>query len=101
MGKKGSSPPPAPDPFKSAAAQAEANRDSAVATLDLSAVDQYAPWGSTTFKRVFDKKYGQKVPRAQVITLSPAQQRLYNTQTQIANRLGDKKEDRNGKKEHS
>ena len=94
MGKKSSSPPPAPDPYKTAAAQAQADKEAAVATLDLSALDQYAPWGSTTFQRVFDKQYGRKVPRSQTITLSPEQQRLYDRQTEIANRMAWKANER-------
>lgn len=60
-------------------AQSKANQEAA----GLSAVDQYSPWGSTTFTR---NKKG--APTSQSIKLSPEMQRLFDTQMGISNTLG-------------
>lgn len=62
-------------------AQSQANRQAAA----LSAVDQYSPWGSTTFTR---GKGG--APTAQRINLSPEMQGLFDTQMGLAGTLGTK-----------
>lgn len=60
-------------------AQSKANQEAA----GLSAVDQYSPWGSTTFTR---NRKG--APTSQSIKLSPEMQRLFDTQMGISNTLG-------------
>lgn len=47
-------PPPAPDPYASANAQAGLNQQTAMTQQQLNMVDQYTPYGSLTYKRVDD-----------------------------------------------
>ena len=82
MGK--SSPRP-PDPYATAAAQSSANKEAVRESASVNAVDQFAPWGSTTFTRSPDG-----VPTAQNIKLAPGQQQFFDLQTNIGNRLGGK-----------
>lgn len=48
----GKSAPKAPDPEKTAQAQSEANRNTAITQHQLNMVDQYNPWGSVTYSQV-------------------------------------------------
>lgn len=48
----GGSAPKAPDPTKTAQAQASANLDAAIASQQMSLVDQKTPWGSVTYNQV-------------------------------------------------
>ncbi len=50
MGKKSPSPPPAPDPVATAAAQGKENRETAIANLETSLIDQYTPTGSLVYR---------------------------------------------------
>jgi hypothetical protein len=50
MGKKSPSPPPAPDPVKTAEAQGKENRETAIANLETSMIDQYTPYGSLVYR---------------------------------------------------
>lgn len=62
-------------------AQTKANQQAA----GMSAVDQYSPWGSTTFTR------GRNgVPTSQRISLTPGMQGLFDTQMGLAGTLGGK-----------
>lgn len=62
-------------------AQTQANQQAA----GQSAVDQYSPWGSTTFTR------GRNgVPTSQRISLTPGMQGLFDTQMGLAGTLGGK-----------
>lgn len=78
---KGSQPSP-PPPSQVANAQAGANADAIRESAKVSAVDQVAPWGSTTFERD-----GNGVPTKQVISLNPNQQATFDTQSEIAKAL--------------
>jgi len=79
---KGSS---SPDPYQTASAQASANTDAIKTAAKYSAVDQNAPWGSTTYQRD-----AQGVPTSQNISLGPAERGIYDTtnvgRTSLANR---------------
>jgi hypothetical protein len=66
-------PPKAPDPYKLAAQQADINRDTMSYGANINAVNQFSPYGSTTFTR---NKAG--VPTAQTVKLSPAMQRQFD-----------------------
>lgn len=50
MGKKSPSPPPAPDPVKTAEARGAANREAALASLETSMIDQITPYGSLVYR---------------------------------------------------
>lgn len=79
---KGASPP---DPYKTAAAQTGANKEAIDESAKVNAVDQSAPWGSTTFTRD-----ANGVPTKQTIALGPAEQQFYNTSNVIKNSLAGK-----------
>lgn len=49
---KSPSPPPAPDPVKTASAQGAANTQTAIASQTLNMVDQYTPDGSLVYKQI-------------------------------------------------
>lgn len=48
----GKSAPKAPDPAKTAQAQSEANRNTAITQHQLNMVDQHNPWGSVTYNQI-------------------------------------------------
>ena len=90
MGKKSTpSPPPAPDPRQVTAEQYQANLEAAAAQSRYGAVNRYGPEGSTEYFFERDPATGQKVPVAQVISLTPEQQGLYDRQVDIAGNLAD------------
>lgn len=78
----GKSTPKAPNPYTTAAAQAQANtaavRDSAV----YNAVDQYGPLGATLYQRRSDG-----TPYAQTVSLAPQAQSVLNGQLRAADTL--------------
>jgi len=60
MGKSSPSAPPAPDPVKTAAAQASANKETAVAQAFLNNVNETNPFGSRTFEGFLDPASGEQ-----------------------------------------
>lgn len=44
--------PAAPDPAQTAAAQAQANKEAAIASAEIGMVDQYGPYGSITYSQI-------------------------------------------------
>lgn len=88
MGKKsGPKPPPAPDPYKTAEAQTQMNRETAIAQANLSRINQYTPYGNLTYNITGYNTDG--TPRyEQHMTLSPEQQAQLDQQNQIALQLG-------------
>jgi hypothetical protein len=88
VGKKsGPKPPPAPDPYKTAEAQTQMNRETAIAQAHLSRINQYSPWGDLTYNITGYNSDG--TPRyEQRVNLSPDQQALLNQQNQVSLQLG-------------
>lgn len=83
---KSPSPPPAPDPKETAAAQSQMNKETAIAQYGLNATNQYTPQGSIEYNRIGTWEDG--TPRFSATqTYSPEQQNLYNQQTELSNRL--------------
>jgi len=86
MGKKSPSPPAAPDPVATAAAQGAINRETAVAQARLNQVDEYTPFGQSVFSPT-----GEKVDDIQRFrrdtTLTPEQQAIVDQQTTISRDL--------------
>lgn len=81
MGKKSPSPPAAPDPAATAAAQSAANKETAVAQARLNATNQVTPYGNLTYT-AGDEVNG--VPQYTATqTFSPEQQALYEGSTRI------------------
>lgn len=86
MGK--GSPPAAPDPVKTAQAQTQSNKETATANAALNRVDQYTPYGSSTYNIIGNNPDGTPQYR-QDVNLSPEQQALYDKTTQGQSFLGD------------
>ncbi|KAA0971076.1 hypothetical protein FPY71_11565 [Aureimonas fodinaquatilis] len=78
----GKSAPKAPDPYATAAAQTQANTAATRESAKLNAVDQYGPYGSTTYQRAPDG-----VPVSQTVSLAPGVQNVFNNQVGIADQL--------------
>jgi hypothetical protein len=85
MGKP--SAPSAPDPVQTAQAQTASNVATATANAGLNRVDQYTPWGSSTYNVEGNNPDG--TPKySQAITLSPDQQQLLDMTTQGQKSIG-------------
>lgn len=68
------SPPPAPDPQVTAAAQGAANIDAARVNTSLNRPDQYTPWGSQTWQNLGGDRWSSTV------NVSPTAQRVIDSQ---------------------
>lgn len=86
MVSKGSA-PQAPDPKETAAAQTSSNRETAIANANLNRVDQYSPYGSSTYSVIGTNDDGTPKYR-QDINLAPDQQQLLDMVTQGQKSLG-------------
>lgn len=79
--------PKAPDPAKTAAAQTQMNKDTAIAQQQLNMVDQTTPYGSLTYTQT--GTYEDGTPKFSATqTLSPENQQLYDQYMGIAGQLG-------------
>ena len=85
MGSKSSSAPPAPDPRQVSQQQTQSNVNTAVANAYLNRVNQYGPDGSKTYAVTGGQDVGGNyVPTwSETTTLSPEQQKIYNSQQQL------------------
>jgi hypothetical protein len=87
---KAPSPPPAPDPVKTAQAQTESNVKTATTQQQLNMVDQTNPYGSQTYSQT--GTWADGTPRySMTTTLSPEEQRNQNQQWEfdnLTNQLG-------------
>lgn len=70
--------PPPPDPAATAAAQGQANKDAAVAQAQINMVNQQTPYGSLSYSQRGTGPDGTPLYTA-TTTLSPGQQRLYDS----------------------
>lgn len=87
MVSKGSA-PSAPDPSTTAAAQTSSNIATANNNAQLNRVNQYTPYGSSTYDVTGTSPDG--TPQySQTTTLSPQEQQLFNTSMQGQQALGD------------
>lgn len=78
--------PKAPDPVKTANAQAQMNKDTAVAQYGLNATNQVTPEGNLTYTQ--SGTWADGTPRFTATqTLSPEQKQLYDQQTQLGSKL--------------
>lgn len=81
------SPPPAPDPKETAAAQAAMNKETAVAQYGLNATNQVTPQGTSTYKQI--GTWADGTPRfEQTTAYSPTEQVIYETGAQTRQNLG-------------
>jgi hypothetical protein len=80
--------PKAPDPAKTAAAQTESNKATAVTQYGLNATNQVTPYGNLNYTQ--NGAWSDGTPRFTATqTLSPEQQKLYQQQTQLGGKLND------------
>lgn len=78
--------PKAPDPEKTAAAQTESNKATAITQYGLNATNQVTPYGNLNYTQ--NGTWSDGTPRFTATqTLSPEQQQLYNQQTQLGSKL--------------
>ena len=83
MGKKTPSPPAPPDPVKTAAAQSQINKETAIAQSQLNAIDEHTPYGSSVYSST-DPLTEDGTPRLKrTATLDPAQQEILDRQNQV------------------
>lgn len=74
--------PKAPDPMRTAQAQAGLNRETAITQQEMNMIGQNSPWGSVSYNQTGTSASG--TPQYQQTTsLSPSQQRIFN-QSQAA-----------------
>ncbi len=84
MSKKDSpAPPPAIDPVAVSQAQGSANKDTAIASARLNAVNSNSPFGSVSYSETPNANDPSVPNFTQNVTLSPDQQRLYDSQNGI------------------
>jgi len=80
--------PKPPDPAKTAAAQAQSNKETAIAQYGLNATNQITPQGNLSYTQI--GKWEDGTPRYQATqTYSPEQQKLYQQQTTLGGKLND------------
>lgn len=84
--KDSPSPPPAPNYVGAAQAQGQANKDTAIATAQLSNPNVTTPYGSQSVSYSLDPTTGNPVPNV-TQTLSPDQQALYTSQNKMSQQL--------------
>lgn len=91
MGSKSQSAPQAPDPKAVIGQQTQSNVNTAVADSYLNRVNQYGPQGSKTYSIDSWKNVaGTDVPIwGETTTLSPEQQKIYDSQTQLTQGTSD------------
>lgn len=80
--------PAAPDPAATAAAQATANKETAVAQANINMVNQYTPQGTLEYKQRGTAEDGTPQYSA-TQTYSPEQQKLYDLTNQAAQQYGE------------
>ena len=88
---KGGSAPQAPDPSQVIGQQTQSNVNTAVANSYLNRVNQYGPQGSKTYVEGPARTVGGvSVPSwSEYTTLSPEQQKIYDSQTQLTQGTSD------------
>lgn len=84
-GKGGGDAPDYPDPQETAAAQAQANIETAIAQAWINSANQQTPFGSVSYTPNGTVRVGEHdVPRFNINqTLSPAQQELFDSRTNL------------------
>jgi hypothetical protein len=88
VGKKAPKAPTPPDPYQTAAAQTEMNKDTAISNAYLNRINQYTPEGSLEFTQTGTNPDGTPKFESRQ-TYSPEQQRLYESQNAVSNALSD------------
>lgn len=79
--------PTPPDPAKTAEAQTQSNKETAISNANLNRIDQYAPQGSTTYDVIGTNSDGTPKYR-QDTTYSPGEQAVYDTNLATRQNVG-------------
>ena len=88
MGKSAPTPPAAPDPMETAAAQATFSKEAALQSRALGMMEQITPQGTVSYEPTGGEVEG--IPSYRVTQeLSPEQQGLYDVSTRLAQQYGD------------
>ena len=82
-----SSRPPAPDPVKTAEAQTQSNKETAIANANLNRFNQFGPQGSVTWKVTGTNPDGTPIYE-QYNNLNPTEQGIYDTNAQTRAQVG-------------
>ena len=82
MGKKSSSPPPAPDPVATAQAQAAANKEAVLESAKVNQINEVTPYGSVTYTGDVGAP-----DRTKITELSPSSQLQLDQRNQLAELL--------------
>ena len=82
-----SAPPPAPDPVATAAAQAAANKETSIASQELSMVNQDTPYGGLVYTQHGESEAGTPQYTA-TQTLAPSQQKMLDLTNQAGIQYG-------------
>lgn len=97
-------PPPAPDPVKTAQAQAGVNLSTAISQQNLNMVDQMNPWGSVQYTQKgntrFRDSFGNwvEIPRyTQTTTFTPEQQAIFDQSQAAQSNLAGIAEEQSGR----
>lgn len=80
MGKKSS--PSAPDPYATAAAQGQQNRETAIANANLNRIGQYTPDGSLSYTKDYNE-YDKPLVNSYTATLSNTNKQLSDLQNRL------------------
>lgn len=81
--------PPAPDPYATAKAQADANVETAIGNTYMQNANETSPYGNVTYtKRGTETVGGREVPLFdRAVTLSPEQQTLLDQQNSLSSKM--------------
>lgn len=87
MGKGNDSPPPAPDPVKTAQAQTQSNQQTALYQAGLNMVNQVTPYGTLTYNMVKPGSGDTPPQYSATVALSPQGQKAFDLQQQVSTAL--------------
>jgi hypothetical protein len=89
MGKSSPTPPAAPDPTATAAAQTKSNIDTANATANLNHTNQVTPWGNLSYSKSDQANPDGTYNWTATTQLSPEQQKLLQSSNGISQSMAD------------
>ena len=86
MGKSSPKPPAPPDPYQTAAAQTQTNRETAMTNAAMNRINQVTPWGNLTYTQGPNDAQGNPT-FTQTVDLSPAQRALMESSDRISQNM--------------
>lgn len=91
----GKSAPKAPDPWQTAKAQAQMNKETAITEAEMNMVNQYNPWGSVEYEQRGTSEDGNPL-YSQTTTLTPEQRAIFDQTQQAETNLAGLAADQSG-----